>query len=381
MGTLEHIKESGAGKMNRKGNILIVFIAVLLWGIGLGVISGYGQSINLYVKTMNATLICFLGTFLFWRKHFSKYKIKLFLYLCFSNLLTYMLYHHTILEYVWLYVLVFLLSQFRVSEKQLQKIGLIYGLLGGAVLWVANFTDFFKGWDGNSVSMISFFSYTIFSATTYSQKKKALKYIFILYSILYFVWLEVTESRASMLFSIVLLLALLFPEFTKSAIKSDAARRAWLLTPLLIAVFVVVIRNTSFVNGLNLWSVVTFGKTIFNGRDTIWYNGFQKFGAYFLLGCGDLSGNWHNSAVTCLIGTGVVGYLVWIFGINRLYKFARNWLTDPYVYGLSSAFIFVWLQQSVELGLVAAHGHIVPFVLLGILCARINTLRREYNEC
>lgn len=363
--------------MRRKNSILIVAIAVLLWSIGMVAVSGYGQSINLYAKTMNITLVCFAVTIIFRRGTFNNYIIMLFIYLCFSNLLTYMLYGSTIFEYAWLYVLVFLISQFCMSGKQLQKIGLIYGLLGGAVLWIANYTDIFEGWDGNSVSMISFFSYTIFAATTYPQKKKITKFIFILYSVLYFVWLEVTESRASMLFSAVLLLVLFFPKIMKSAIESNVIRKLWILMPLFFAVFVVCIRNAAFVSNLNLWSYETFGKPIFNGRDIIWYRGFQKFGMYFIFGCGDLSGNWHNSAVTCLVGTGVVGYLVWFFGINQLYKIVRYWLDDPYIYGLASAFIMIWLQQSVELGLIAAQGHIVPFVLLGLLCARINTLRRE----
>ena len=293
---------------------------------------------------------------------------------------TYFIYNKTILEYVWLYLLAFLLGKQNVSDKILNLIGLIYGILGAIILIVANSTSVFAGWDGNGISMIAFFSYAMFAATRFNAKSRKSMIILSIYSIVYFYGLDIFDSRSSILFSIILLLSSFNIIPIKRVLSSNILRLFLLFMPLIIAIIVVGIRNTDIIVQLNRWSITTFNKTIFNGRDEIWYYGFKIFKEHILFGNGDLAGNWHNSALTCLIGTGIVGYSVWIFSINYVYINIKSYLDDQYILGFATAFMMIWLQQSLELGLIQTRGQIVPFVVLGIMCARANTLRREYYE-
>lgn len=166
----------------------------------------------------------------------------------------------------------------------------------------------------------------------------------------------------------------------KSMMKSNFFRLILLFLPLVIAIVVVNIRNMEFVVELNSWSLMRSGKPLFNGRDTIWTYGFEMAREHLIFGTGNFAGNWHNSAVTCLVGTGIVGYCIWVFSINGVLKKAKQYWENPYVFGLAAAFMIIWLQQSVELGLIQVRGQIVPFVILGLMCARVNTLRREKYE-
>lgn len=338
------------GRRKYKSNLTIIMVAILLWSIGMVSVSGFGASIQLYEKTMKVTLAILFYTLFCKGGSLTNGVLGLLAYFGISNLYTSIVYGHTNFEYVWLYGLAFLLSKVEIEEKQAQLIGLGYGLLGGVVLFVANFTLVFAGWDGNSVSMIPFFSYAFFAATTYTQKRRN-KIMFLAYSAVYFVWLEITASRGSMLFSIVMLLALLYPKMMMWILKKKTPRMILLIMPLLIAAFIASIRNAPFVGPLNQWSYDTFGKPIFNGRDELWAEGFRLFSSQFLFGSGNLAGNWHNSAITCLTGAGAAGYAVWIYGIGQVYKKAARYLDDPYVFGLAVAFLVIWLQQSIEPGI------------------------------
>ena len=59
---------------------------------------------------------------------------------------------------------------------------------------------------------------------------------------------------------------------------------------------------------------------------------------------------------------------------------AIKWINDGTVYGLATAFLVVWMQQSVEIGLISAEPNVIPYMILGLLYARINTLEKEKND-
>lgn len=360
----------------RLGSPLLIALALVLWGVGLSYGSGWGQAHQIYEKTMYATVSCgFLYVLLTGKIRYVELKTLLvLLFLVFQNIYTYMEHGTTYAEYIWLYLIVYLIAQFRLTQKQLTLIGIVYGILGGAVLYVANYTSVLSGWDGNSISMIAFFSYTVFAAGFSNLRKFGKLIIFFAYSLAYFYLLDSLDSRSSILFSVFLLLGIWGIIPLKKMLHSRGATNIMFLFPLVVALFVVLIRNESFVAELNAWSYETFQKPIFNGRDGIWYSGFQSWKENWLLGTGNFGGNWHNSAVTCLVGAGATGYIVWLNSLNSCCKIGRKWLADPGVFGLLSAFMVIWLQQSVELGLIQTRGNPIPFVALGLLFARIHTL-------
>ena len=59
---------------------------------------------------------------------------------------------------------------------------------------------------------------------------------------------------------------------------------------------------------------------------------------------------------------------------------AIKWANDGTVFGLATAFLVIWMQQSVEIGLVSAEPNIIPYMILGLLYARINTLESEKDD-
>ena len=366
-------------QIQMKDNYFLIVIATVLWFLGLGTGSGIGMQVHLYEVLKIATIILFIF-YIFNRKKIKRNMLIVMCYVVVFSLYTYFIYGNTILEYVWLYLLAFLIGELNVSLKVLKIIGVIYGSLGLAILIIARVTSIFSGWDGNGISMISFFSYTLFAATRFDNKsKKSLLYLGI-YSVAYFILLNVFGSRSSILFSLILLLGGFNLIPLKKIMKSKFLRIFLLFLPLIIAIVTVNIRNMEFVVQLNSWSLMESGKPFFNGRDSIWAFGFEMVKEHMLFGTGNLAGNWHNSALTCLVGAGSVGYCVWVFCINTMFKNAEKYWGDTYAFGLSAAFMIIWLQQSVELGLIQVQGQIVPFVVLGLVCARVNTLRRENYE-
>ena len=50
------------------------------------------------------------------------------------------------------------------------------------------------------------------------------------------------------------------------------------------------------------------------------------------------------------------------------------------VYGLFIAFLMIWLQQSLELGMVAPQANVVPYGILGLLLGRLKTLENNDGE-
>lgn len=366
-------------RIQKEDNYFLIVVAVLLWIFGLGVGSGIGMQLHLYECLEMITLVLFIFHII----NQKKININILVLICYViifSLYTYFTYGSTILDYVWLYLLVFLIGKQNISPKILNIIGVIYGALGLIILVIARVTSVFSGWDGNGISMISFFSYTLFVATRFDNKSKKRILFLITYSIAYFALLNIWGSRGSILFSLILLLGGLNLIPLKSIMKSNFFRVLLLFLPLIIAIIVVNIRNMEFVVQLNSWSLMRSGKPIFNGRDAIWSYGFETIREHLIFGTGNFAGNWHNSAVTCLVGTGIVGYCIWVFSINGVLKKAKQYWENPYVFGLAAAFMIIWLQQSVELGLIQVRGQIVPFVILGLMCARVNILRREKYE-
>lgn len=82
-------------------------------------------------------------------------------------------------------------------------------------------------------------------------------------------------------------------------------------------------------------------------------------------------------AAIILIGCEVTAYCVCGSLLFIILKKVINFLDDYIVYGLMLGFICIWLQQTVELGLVAGQANAIPYEMLGLLIGRVRTLERE----
>lgn len=354
---------------------LIIIVSGLLWIVALIYGAGIGKAYNVYGKTITLASICFFYQFAM-KKRFSVITAStfiVFVLVLWEYLYTTVLFNVNYREYVLLYFIVILYSIWEVSEKQMTIISVIYGLAGAAVLGVVKFTTYFAGWDGNSVSSVAFFSYIVMAAGFANVKTQKIKVYLIIYSCIYFVWLQLLNARNAMLFSIVQMLCML-KVIPLKKILNEKNILIILLIPLMVALFVIIICNMPFVDNINMWSIRHFRKPIFNGRDDLWMRGVTLWLRNFLFGTGTLKYNWHNSAVMCLSGTGILGYVLWLYIIRKLcIKAIRN-IDDDIVLGTLSGFLIIWIQQSVEQGLIGQQGNPLVFVLLGLMLARINTL-------
>ena len=81
-----------------------------------------------------------------------------------------------------------------------------------------------------------------------------------------------------------------------------------------------------------------------------------------------------------LYGCGAAGFVVWISGTRNMLRRGLAHLDDSVIYGLFIAFLMIWLQQSMELGLVAPQANVVPYGILGLLLGRVKTLENNDGE-
>ena len=80
--------------------------------------------------------------------------------------------------------------------------------------------------------------------------------------------------------------------------------------------------------------------------------------------------NWHNSAIVCLVGYGVVGYCLWIGVLKNILCRLSGYINDRYIAGAVSVFVLAYLQKSVEIGLIAESPDILIYLILGIAYGR-----------
>ena len=364
--------------LEKKSNWTIVIVSVAFWFVSLLGGTGIGSTYKVYDRAMLVVFICF-GYQLFVKKRFKEIKkstlICIFILLA-QNLYTQVMFNKNFIGYIEIYMIPILYSLTTVDEKQMRWIGLIYGIGGGMILVAANYTKYFAGWDGNSVSMNCFFSYAVFIASLFDVQKKEHQQRIIIYSLVYFALLWTLVSRSCILFSAFLLLCELGVIPAKKVIKKDKML-LWLLVPLFIAATIAMVSYPEVHASLNEWSQEHFNKTLYSGRDFLWIKGFKRFFEHPILGTGSLKSRWHNSAISALVGTGIVGYVIWIYAIRGILVKACEYIDDNIIFGTVTAFLAIWLQQSAELGIISTHGTPVIFVLLGLILARTNTLKKE----
>ena len=279
-------------------------------------------------------------------------------------------------EYLYAFLAVLWLSRLKFSEEDFRRIGLCVGIAGFTVLFIFGRATRLGGWNENSVAMIGFFSYLVFLIPLFDSRRRNAKLLILVTAVVVMFFLNMTESRSCLLFMLVTLAFALGVPDRKLLYRSNASTSIVLLFPLFAAIFVVLISSSQLIQDLDLWSVARYDKPFLNGRDVLWRNGFELLGRNPLLGCGDLNAdNWHNSAVHALTAYGLLGYYLWLRSFHAILAKADAFLDDYLVRGCIVSFAIIYMQQSVELGIISTTPDLIPFIILGMMLGRVRYLR------
>lgn len=362
-------------------NVIVLSFAVLLWIISLLQGTGLGNTVNITNKFHILLFIILLPIIIVKIKK-CRFNIKRnYFYLLIILLLSFVVVPLLSTKtdgigYLLVFFICYIFSLIPLNKQCIKLISLAYGLLGIFFLYIFNYSSILSGWNDNSIAMIGFFSYTIFYIGFMDVQKKYHRIFTLVILVLYLYLLNVTDSRSGMLFVGISLV------FILNVIKPDnfyeKGKYIYLLfIPLIIVLFVLLISNSSYYEKLNIWSISKFKKPIFNGRDTIWQYGLEQLKQHILFGTCIIGNSWHNSAITCLTAYGLIGYLAWIGLFKSIMVRAKGYFKDSYVCASLTAFIFIYLQQSVELGLIATQPNIIPYVALGIMLGRVRYLKEN----
>lgn len=279
------------------------------------------------------------------------------------------------LDYLWVFVIVYLVSSMEINEKVLLFSGWIYGGAGLAILYIYNYGTILDGWNENSIAMIGMHSFLVLSIPYFKKGKITSKILLIFATMVFSFLIQPTDSRSGILF---LILALVFALnlIPRSIIYGSSTRlMIMLLVPLFVAILVSIVSQSGYMERLDAWSYEQFKKPIFNGRDILWRYGFNQLFSSFFIGIGNMStANWHNSAIACLVAFGSVGYILWICAFKNIIDKVLFYLDDYLIQGCLVTFIVLYLQQSVELGFISASPSIIPYVMLGMMLGRARYL-------
>ncbi len=361
---------------------LIVPVIFYIWILSLTYISGIGRALDIYNRTK--LVVVGLSVYhVFITQKFRMIRIEilfLFLYLVTTSCFTYFSYGKNMTDYLWLYLLIPLIAMLPIHDMQMRIISIICGVLGMIVLFIYNYGSAFDGWNTNNLAMIALISFCIMIISFNDIKDKRIMFMLVVYTFLYFIWSEALNCRSGTIFAIVMILGVTNIIPIKKMFQSKFGIYLLLLLPLIIAILVVLLQNMSFIQELNEWSELTFKKSLFNGRNTIWQLGFETWAEKPFFGNGNLSTlRWHNSAVTALVGGGAVGYIIWIVGVGSIFTVGSKYCDDKIVFGLMLGFIVFWLQQTVDLGLIAAEANALPYAMLGMILGRVWTIKNTQS--
>lgn len=355
--------------------IAFVWLSSLFNGTGLG---------NAY-RTNDITLAVFilLTAFLLLKKHPSKISRDWFFTfggLSFIFVASSLLngYGLSGLQFLCTYLMLFILSRVEVREGAFRLAGVVVLVLGAAILVIYDFGTQLSGWNENSIAMIGLFSYIIFMSAFYNLRSVWLKMLVVIVGAAFLVLILPTDSRSCMLMLLVTMLLAVIMQPCPRTLRSATAVTLLLLIPLIVAGIVAVLSLTEVSNTLESWSLSTFNKPIFNGRDALWRDAFKDLLQHPLFGTGNVnSGSWHNSAVACFTSFGILGYIFWVRSLFLPLKAGSFYLNDPIVTGCMTAFLLMNAQQAVELGMFSKSPNLLIYLPLGLVLGRVHHLKKK----
>ena len=358
---------------------------VLLWVINLFNGTGLGMAYKTTELAMLATVLVALGCVAYRAMQDGDILVPRKYFVVLLPLLgvviaTSVLHHYKFkaLEGFWVFLIVYIMSFTRPNIKALRMTAIAYGVLGLAILFIFDYMDALSGWNPNSIAMVGLYSFLVFTIPFFGMRGWRSFVLMPLVGAAYVFLIWPTDSRSGIIVVIATLVLMLRLIPVTKVLRSSRAIFLVLLVPLAVAIFVCIVSLFGDITNLKQWSLETFEKDLFNGRDELWIWGFQLLQQKFLFGHGSVAlANWHNCAVACLTGLGVVGYVLWTRLFHLILKNGRHYIEDTSVAGAMTAFLVLFCHQSVELGLISNSPMLIPYIILGILLGRVNYLKRR----
>lgn len=287
-------------------------------------------------------------------------------------------YGFSALEYLWAYLLIYIVGKIPVSEKAIKLTGILFFIMGLLIVYIFDYGSALSGWNSNSIAMIGLYSFLIFMIPFSGTNRISSKLLLVITGIILSILLNATDSRSCISFTILSLLFAINFLSGKKLTNNRTKIILFLLIPLLVAIITIWISGTKLIYSLNNWSLEEYNKSIFNGRDTIWIQGFETLKQNVLFGTGLIqSGLWHNCAIACLTSYGILGYFFWNCSFYFILKKSTQYLNDSIVVSCAVSFLILLAQQSVELGIFAKNPNLLPYLILGILIGRIRYIREK----
>lgn len=369
------------------GSILFTVIMVVLWGFNLLNGTNLGNAYHTTEILQIVTSVLFAINIFLQKGVVSKKYFYSVIFLIITILIscgingTYKM----AFSYIWVYMLIYILSRLTITERGLRLTGICYAVLGALILYIYLYRTEISTWNPNTIAMIGLFSFLFFTISFLHINSLLGKLIMLAVAAVYSYWTWMTDSRSCILIIAIVVLFIFGIIPDRKIVISKALIHICLLLPLFIAIFGVISSGSSFVDTWNTWSLGHFGKEFFSDRDVRWMEGFKQLFSRPWFGTGTINGGyWHNSAVTCLVSYGVLGYISWIGSINVILQDGRQFIHehhDTAITGCMVAFLLLYVQQSTELGLFASNPNLIPYLILGCMLGRINYLRKaKYGE-
>lgn len=354
-------------------SIIIIWIVSLFNGTGLGSAYHTTEYSDYIIILLAVFLFLIRSQFKIERPVFVTYLGLFLLFVCVPWLKGYGLENW---QYICSFVLIFILSQVNVKKLGLYYGGLAAGGLGIVILYIYNYGTALSGWNDNNIAMIGLFSYLVFLIGFFNTKNYWALLILLIVTVYYYQMLEPTDSRSCQLVVILSVVVMFLVRNKYTLFQNKKFIILCLLLPLIIAIVVCLISNSSMMPQINHWSMQEFQKPAFNGRDEIWQNAFQSIGSNLLFGTGQYTvSTHHNSAVTCLVNFGVIGYIFWVYAFYKILKKGCNYVSDYIVKSCILTFLLMYVQQSVELGIITQNPNLLIYLPLGLVLGRIKYLK------
>lgn len=275
------------------------------------------------------------------------------------------------------FLITYIFSNLRVDGQTFIRLG--WMMLAGSYAFLLIFVkgDVLSGWNPNAIAMLSFFCYVCYMATVMFTASAGRKIFAVLATVGFIYLMNQTDSRTSTICTALSLVILLFPRRSARLVRSRSVRTVIIRLAIILAAFAAIYAMMPGYAEMDAWSIETFGKPLFNGREEAWKYGFEMLKQHPLLGVGSLKvNNWHNWSMSLITSFGIAGYLLWTGFVRRLIDKGQAYMDDPYVLGCTAAFLLILIQQSTELGLIGNKNvHLVPYMLLGLLLGRVRYLK------
>ena len=278
------------------------------------------------------------------------------------------------LEYIWLLAFAYVFGLLSLSQEDVRAVAFGAGVFAFTVVVSRVVLNMLAGWNNNDIAMTGFVGCAVFSAAPWrTWLQKIAHKVFLVVMTLLMLALDSRSCVTGCLILSVFAFGLIKPRIF---VKKTWLRRLVLVFPALIALGTVLFQNSPMFDKMNTWSMEYFNKPIFNGRNTLWEQGFENLIQSPVLGNGYInSGYWHNCAITILVGFGLVGYTVWVWYLENIMVDTERWREDKTLALCVVSFLSIMVQQSFELGLVSTSGSMLPYLILGIMLGRMRHLK------